>query len=344
MPQLVNHLVVSASIMLMFCARPLECRETNEGLMLPYEFVQAPTAPPTHKLGAVTAVALLPSGNIIVLNRNPEIMMIEYNARGEFIRAFNPNIAGNPHGLRVDRHGNIWVTDSFLNIVWKLNPHGDPLLMIGTRGAIGAWNTEAWNGKLNQPVDVAFDQNDNVYIVQGHGGSALPTPCDLCANYSEKKLAVPAGSDPRIVKFDKFGKYQKSVSLSRSSGSYPTIHTVAVTKRGEVWVGDRQSRTIIIFDSELRRLREILVPALVSGLFVDNTDHIWMATGHNGTVLKLNDLGEVLGRLGNVQPNQNNDLNFIGEAHYVVVTPDEKTIFVADTANRKIHQLERRAR
>ena len=36
----------------------------------------------------------------------------------------------NPHGMRVDRHGNIWVIDSFLNVIYKLNPRGDVLKMI----------------------------------------------------------------------------------------------------------------------------------------------------------------------------------------------------------------------
>ena len=33
------------------------------------------------------------------------------------LRSFNPNMAQMAHGMRVDRHGNIWVTDSFLNLV-----------------------------------------------------------------------------------------------------------------------------------------------------------------------------------------------------------------------------------
>ncbi len=55
-----------------------------------------------------------PNGNLIVFNRNPAIMMVEYDPTGtKVLRVFNPNIAMNPHGIRIDRHGNIWIIDSF---------------------------------------------------------------------------------------------------------------------------------------------------------------------------------------------------------------------------------------
>jgi hypothetical protein len=90
----------------------------------------------------------------------------------------------------VDRYGNIWATDSFWNVLWKLNPKGEVLMMLGRRGENGAWNDTAWNGMFNQPLDVAFDQDDNFYVIQGHGGTSPPEDCSFCMTYPYSARAV----------------------------------------------------------------------------------------------------------------------------------------------------------
>jgi len=126
--------------------------------MLPYHFVARPVAPNGDKFGNTSDVALTKEGHLIVFNRNPNIMMVEYDGKGKFLRTFNPNIAINTHGMRIDAHGNIWVIDSFLNVIWKLNPKGEPMMVVGKRGEVGAWDDAKWNGMFNQPLDINFVQ------------------------------------------------------------------------------------------------------------------------------------------------------------------------------------------
>ena len=46
------------------------------------------------------------NGDLLVFNRNPDIMMVEYDPSGTTVkRVFNPNIAMNPHGLA---HRPLW--------------------------------------------------------------------------------------------------------------------------------------------------------------------------------------------------------------------------------------------
>src|SRR3954464_4037914 len=102
---------------------------------LPYHFGTQITGANGEQFGNVAAVAIRPNGNLPVFNRNPAIMMVEYDPTGtKQLRVFNPNIAMNPHALRVDLHGNIWVSDSFLNVIFKLNPNGNVIKMFGVRG------------------------------------------------------------------------------------------------------------------------------------------------------------------------------------------------------------------
>jgi DNA-binding beta-propeller fold protein YncE len=304
---------------------------------LPYAFVKGPQPPADQKFANIGSVALLPNGNLIVFNRNPAIQMVEYTPDLKFLRAFNPNIAVNAHGLRADRHGNLWAVDSYLNVVWKLNAKGEPLMMIGKRGEVGAWTDGSWNGMFNQPLDVAIDEDDNIYVVQGHAGTSEPVKCTYCATYANTKPPVNPGSDPRIIKLSKDGKFLGSTALPHGADErYPFIHTVVVTKTGEVWVGDRSANKIIVLDRSLKRVREIQQPILVSGLFVDAAGVVWMSAGMDGMIAKLDDSGKIVGWLGKGGRTTDPDSPLIGEAHYLAVTPDEKTIYIADSVNAKV--------
>src|SRR5882762_9224323 len=195
---------------------------------LPYHFDTQITGAHGEQFGNVSAVALRPNGNLLVFNRNPAIMMVEYDPTGtKVLRVFNPNIAMNPHALRVDPHGNIWMSDSFLNVIFKLNPNGDVIRTFGVRGENAAWDDSKWNGLFNQPLDIAFDKDDNFYVVQSHGGTSPPADCTFCATYDSNQTRnakgravyvshppVAPGSDPRVMKFDKNFNFIASASLA----------------------------------------------------------------------------------------------------------------------------------
>ena len=71
----------------------------------------------------------------------------------------------------------------------KLNPAGEILLTIGTKGQAGTWDDAAGAHLLNQPNDVAIAANGDIFVAQGH------TP--------------GASGDARVLKFDKTGKFIK---------------------------------------------------------------------------------------------------------------------------------------
>src|SRR6201994_2989792 len=204
---------------------------------LPYHFGARPVAPNGEKFGNVAAVTFLQNGDLLVYNRNPNIMMVEYDPSGTTVkRVFNPNMAMNPHGLRIDRHGNIWSIDSFLNVIFKMNDKGEVLKVFGVRGENAPWDDSKWNGMFNQPLDIAFDKDDNFYVVQSHGGTSPPADCSFCATYDIPQVrnshpkgvfvhppAIP-GSDPRVMKFDKDGKFLASASMAHADGKLPVIH------------------------------------------------------------------------------------------------------------------------
>jgi len=320
---------------------------------LPYHFGKRPVAPNGEQFGNVAALALRANGNLIVFNRNPAIMMVEYDPTGtKVLRVFNPNIAINPHGIRIDRHGNIWIIDSFMNVIWKLNPNGDVIRIFGVRGENAAWDDAQWNGMFNQPLDVAWDKDDNFYVVQSHGGTSPPADCTFCAIYDLPQVratkprgafvhppAIP-GSDPRVMKFDKDGKFLASANMAHADGLLPVIHSVIVSPVGEVWVTDRASSKIVVFDKDLKtRNREIQLQNLTCGFYEDAQGQLWMSTGRHGQVLKMGWDGKVQGWFGKAGTVR--DSNDVGEGHYMAVSKDQKTIWIADSVLAKVHKIER---
>src|SRR5271154_6541781 len=90
---------------------PADSQNPPDAPKLPYHFVKRAPLPQNVVLTLVPGVALTPQGHTLFLSRNPQAMLLEFDKNDKFIRGFDPNIVIGPHGLRVDRHGDIWVTD-----------------------------------------------------------------------------------------------------------------------------------------------------------------------------------------------------------------------------------------
>ncbi|MDB5439529.1 MAG: hypothetical protein JWM33_1956, partial [Caulobacteraceae bacterium] len=74
---------------------------------------------------------------------------------------------------------------------------------------------------------------------------------------------------------------------------------------------------------------------LLCGLYVDAKDQLWVTTGMDGMILRVSWDGKVLGRIGKLGW----DKNDFGEAHFMTIAPDGKTMWVTDTVNNNVKKL-----
>ena len=305
----------AAAVLVLCLAAPAVSaqRPSDPALLVPqqappldYVFVPSPFAiPPETKMGAPASVAFDAKGHMWVLTRGAQAFF-EFDENGKYLRSFGDGLYTRSHGLRFDRDGNIWATDVGGHIVQKLNPQGQVLLTLGTKGEAGDWNEQSH--KLNQPNDVAIGANGDIFVVQGH------TP-------------GPKG-DARVLKFDKNGAFIKSWGgKGKEPGQFDVAHGIAIDAKGLLWVTDRENQRIQIFDANGTFVREVKYAGLPCSLDIGR-QYIYMVNGFAGQIVQMDLNGKVIAATGKAGTGPGE----FGEAHVIAVSP-KGDIWVADSVN-----------
>ena len=215
--------------------------------------------------------------------------------------------------MRIAPDGSIWTTDVQGHTVMKMNPTGEVLLTLGTRGTPGNWDEATDTRLLFEPADIAFAPNGDVFIVQGHGRG-----------------------EGRVLRFDRSGKFLKSWGGKGSDpGQFDQPHSILVTAQNQVLVADRENRRVQVFDMDGHFIKAWKFNGLPCGLLVGPDKQLYLATGFSGQILRLNADGKASGDDGTAGPGQ--ALGEFGEAHYMAIAPNTD-IYVADTINAKLHR------
>ena len=182
---------------------------------------------------------------------------------GKLMTSFGAGMFAFPHGLHVDRDGNVWVTDGQRSKdgtkghqASKFSAEGKLLMTLGKAGVAGSGPDT-----FNEPNDVITAANGDIFVSDGHAGQN-PNP--------------PPNTSGRIVKFTKDGKFVKTWGrLGAAPGEFRTPHALAFDSRGRLFVADRGNHRIQIFDQEGNLLEIWRQFGRVSGLFIDRNDMLY---------------------------------------------------------------------
>jgi len=196
--------------------------------------------------GWVSGIAVDAEDRVWLFNKGVDPVQV-YTAEGEFVRTWGKGDFKDPHHLRIDPEGNIWVADFGLHVVQKYTPEGKLLMTLGTRGESGEDETHFY-----RPTDMAVTPAGDIFVTDGYGNR-------------------------RVVHFDKAGKFVKAWGKYGSSGGeFVLPHAITVDSKGTLYVADRNSGRIQLFDQSGKFLDQWSNLIMPWGLSVNARDEIWV--------------------------------------------------------------------
>jgi hypothetical protein len=237
----------------------------------PYRQVEgwAKDLPEGRKWGATNALYVDSKGNVWVAERcgasncadSTLDPILEFDASGELIKSFGGGLFVLPHGIFVEKNGNIWVTDEEGKggkgqQVIKFSPDGKILMRLGKAGVAGDGRDA-----FNQPEGCVVAANGDIFVADGH---------------------TAGKGNARVVKFSKDGTFIKQWGEHGSGpGQFEVPHGISIDSKGRIFVADRDNRRIQIFDQDGKFLDEWKQFGDPSGLFIDSHDILYVADSHS---------------------------------------------------------------
>lgn len=203
---------------------------------------------PEHVSGAgwVSGLAIDAENQVWLFRKGPDPIQV-YTTEGQFIRTWGKDQFIDPHQLRIDHEGNVWVADFGQHIVQKYTPQGELLLTLGTRGESGADETHFY-----RPTDMAVAPSGDIFVTDGYGNR-------------------------RVVHFDKNGNFIKAWGEYGSEpGQFVLPHAIAMDSKGLLYVADRNSGRIQVFDQEGTFIDQWAGIIMPWGLSINANDEIWI--------------------------------------------------------------------
>jgi sugar lactone lactonase YvrE len=213
-----------------------------------------------ERCGAGTA-----GGGPVDCDNTPLDPIFKFDRRtGKVLANFGKGVMVTPHGISVDRDGNVWIADFANNKagtkgqqVHKFSPTGQKLLSLGVAGKAGSAD-----GQFNQPNDVVVGPDGSIYVADGHDAQGMTTNQAIAEG-------IKRGATSRISKFTRDGTFIKSWgSIGVKHGEFRTPHALMFDARGRLWVADRGNHRIEIFDQDGKYLESRYAFSRPSGFFI----------------------------------------------------------------------------
>jgi hypothetical protein len=309
--------------------------------------------------GEVPGIAVNSKGHIFVFSRsNPSgggpaygiraAQLFEFSPSGEFIREHGKNLYAwaFAHTVRIDKDDNIWTVDKGSNMIVKMDPEGRVVWVFGRQQESASETGPLKHpvpplppeiGRFREPTDVAFDSKGNIYITDGYINS-------------------------RVVKYDMNGYYELSFGEPGTGpGQFRTVHSIAIDKSDNIYVGDRGNARVQVFDSNGKFVRMFSVATPIAAgsraVFEPTPPDLTKVSGNGATnslcippdndkvifvgestfpgrIIKATTDGKVLGVIGKA----GRQLGYFSGAHGLAC-PSENLLFVAESSNSRAQKI-----
>lgn len=168
----------------------------------------------------VAAVGVDQHDNVFVFNRG-EHPMIVFDRDGKFQRAWGEDIFAHAHGIHIAPDGTIYCTDDGDHTVRQLTPQGRVLMQLGVPGKPSPFMS---GQPFNRCTHTALSPTGDLYVSDGYGNA-------------------------RVHKYAPDGNLLLSWGRPGSGpGEFNLPHNIVCDPDGWVYVADRESHRIQVFD------------------------------------------------------------------------------------------------
>jgi len=281
---------------------------------IPFEAVDALGGfPDDIHLGEVAGVARNSRNEIYVYTRtgNPTLALgltryisragsrvFKFDSRGRYEREMGQGIYGALYAqqVRVSPDDDIWIVDKMSGQVIRFDPEGRITMVLsrkpeamqvpaGGGGGRGGGRGFTQGESFQQPSDVAWDSQGNIYVADG----------------------LTRG---RIAKYDSEGRFVTNFGANGSGpGEFDGIYGLQIDARDNLFVADYGNRRIQVLDTNGRYVREITgVGAPMAICITPGPNQVLYASNSNppddleigGEIYKVRLDGTVIGRFGTV--------------------------------------------
>ena len=105
----------------------------------------------------------------------------------------------------------------------------------------------------------------------------------------------------RVIHLDKTGKFiNQWYGNSVGPGRFSMVHGIAVDpKNGNVWLCDREQYRLVVYTGDGKFVKTVQMRNLMCTVAFDPNGDLWVSSGQDGQLLKIDQNGNVLGAVGN---------------------------------------------
>jgi sugar lactone lactonase YvrE len=204
--------------------------------------------------------------------------IMKFDSHGNLVKSFGAGMFSDPHGVFVDKGGNVWTTDGgprdgcqapgapVGNKLRKWSPDGKLLMTIS--GPVNGKPFTGLNDVVISPV------TGDIFLADGH--------------------MMPAND--RIIRFDRNGKFLLEWGKpGKGDNDIGIPHGLAMDREGRIYVADRSNKVVKVYDQTGKLLHVWDQFGAPSGVFVDKNDLLYVAdeTANIPDVVKMPIFGNV---------------------------------------------------